>query len=580
MSKIEWREWGEDAFREAREQNKPILLDIMATWCHWCHVMDSGSYDNDQAAEIIEREFIPVRVDTDRRPDVNARYNMGGWPTTAFLTADGDVLTGGTYLPPDRFIDTLRRVSHAYREGGPQIAERAESIRSEQLGTTSSSGSSISDRVVNDIIWAIRSEYDEEFAGFGRQAKFPHPDSIELLLNQYHRTQETDLREMALGTLDAMMGSEMFDSHAGGMFRYATMRNWTEPHYEKLLLDQADAVRNYIQAYQITTRREYLQVARSVISYVETTLLDPESGAFFGSQSTDEEYYKLSPSERIGKSAPPVDRTVYSDANAEMAFSCLKAYQATLDEHYLEMAKRLADFLLIQMRRPGGGMFHYYDGTRRAYGMLTDVVSMVRLLCELHQCTGDRKYLEDAKNLAAAMKREFADSLGGFLDVTAERAKEERLPYRDKPLELNGAAGAVMVRLAALTGDDQYRQLGQAALRSLAGRYKRYGHLAAGYGIGVSLAIEDPVEVALVGKADDQRMATLRRSALHSYEPYKIILTFDPMVDRQRLMDRGYPIPERPKAFVCIAESCQPPTAEPDAVEEAVARAGGHGEES
>ncbi|MDO8586769.1 MAG: DUF255 domain-containing protein [Armatimonadota bacterium] len=581
MGKINWREWGGDAFAEARRKNKPVLLDIMATWCHWCHVMDETSYSSDEVAEIINSDYIPVRVDTDRRPDVNARYNMGGWPTTAFLTPEGDVLTGGTYIPPDRLVETLRRVASAYREGGPQLSERTAAARAERATATTSGavGSSLSDRIVSDVIWAIRSDYDEEFAGFGRQAKFPHPDSIELLLDQYHRTQETDLRDMALGTLDAKMSGEIWDSYAGGFFRYATMRDWTAPHYEKLLSDQAGAVRNYVQAYQATTRKEYLQVVRMTLAYLESTLLDSETGAFFGSQSTDEEYYRLRPSERSAKPAPPVDRAIYTDSNADMAYAYLKAYQATLHEEYLERSKGVTRFLLDVMRRPGGGMCHFYDGNPRAYGMLTDLVSTVALLCEMRESTGEKHYVDTAEELAAVMRRDFADSLGGFLDVTVERAKEERLPYRDKPLELNGAAGRVLIRLGALTGKSEYRRLGETALRSVTGRYKRYGHLAAGYGIAVSQAMEDPVEITLVGRADDPRMAGLRRSALHSYEPYKVVLSFDPILDRSQIAERGLPVSERPKAFVCIAQSCQPPTGEPEAVEEAVARAGGHAEE-
>ncbi|MDO8682092.1 MAG: DUF255 domain-containing protein [Armatimonadota bacterium] len=582
MSKINWREWNDESFKEARKHNKPILLDIMATWCHWCHVMDSTSYADDEVAEIINREYIAIRVDTDRRPDVNARYNMGGWPTTAFLTPDGDVLTGGTYIPPDRFKEILRRVIKAYHEGGPLITERASAIRAEQAAavSTSGGGSSLSDKIVSDALWALRSEFDDEFGGFGRQMKFPQPDATELLLSQYHRTQETDLRDMALATLDAMMEGEIHDAVSGGFFRYATMRDWTAPHYEKLLADQAGVIRNYIQAYQATTRKEYLQTARSTLGYVESTLAEKDTHGFYGSQSADEEYYKLDRTERAKRLRPPIDRTIYTDANAQMSYAYLKAYEATLHDDYLKAAKKNADFLLRTMRRPGGGMYHYYDGQPRAYGMLADQVYMIWLLCELYQCTGEQRYLRTANELSGVVKSEFSDSLGGFLDVNIERAREERLPFRDKPLDLNGQAGRALIRLAALTGNNEYRRLGESGLRALAGRYKQYGYMAAGYAIAVSEALEDPVEIALVGSPDDPRIESLRKSALKSYEPYKVVITFDPSTDRQRLAEKGYPIPEHPKAFVCIAQACQPPTGEPEAVEEAVARAGGHTEES
>ena len=580
MSKINWKDWTEEAFREASEQRKPILLDIMATWCHWCHVMDATSYDDERVVEIINKEFIPIRVDTDRRPDINARYNMGGWPTTAFLTSEGDVLTGGTYIPPERFAETLRTVSQAYRESGSALGQRAATIREDRQKSTSvGSSSSLSDRIVNDIIWAIRSDYDKANGGIGAQPKFPQPWAVELLLNHYHRIEETDLRDMGLGTLDAMMSGDLWDEIGGGFFRYATTHDWKTPHYEKLLSDQAGMVRNYIQGYQATTRKEYLQIAKLTLAYVESVLYDNDLHAFYGSQSADEEYYALSAKERLQRDAPPVDKTVYTDWNTDMAFAYLKAYEATLHEPYLKTAKQIADFLLKTMRTPAGGMCHYYDGAPRAYGMLSDQVSTAWLLCELHQCTGIGHYLDSAVELAGVMKTDFADSLGGFLDVTVDRAKDERLPFRDKPLDINGFAARTLIRLAALTGDNSHRLTGEAALRALAARYKRHGYMAALYGLAVADALQEPVEIALVGHASDERMDELRKSALKSYEPYKVVVTFDPEVDQQRLQDKGYPVPDKPKAFVCIAQTCQPPTAEPEAVEEAVAKAGGHTEE-
>jgi hypothetical protein len=439
-------------------------------------------------------------------------------------------------------------------------------------------GSPILDRIVGDVVWAVRSEFDREYAGFGREAKSLHPDSIELLLNEYHRTQETDLRDMALATLDVMMDSELRDRIEGGFFRYAAKRDWTFPHYQKRLPDQAGAVRSFTQAYQVTTRKEYLQVIRSTLAYVEQTMLNAETGAFYGSQAADEEYYRLPARERPVRGRPPVDRTVYTDWNAEMSYACLKAYQAALDDHYLSIAEKNVAFLLRAVRRPGGGMYHFYDGQAQAYGLLRDQAEMTWLLCEMYQCDGKKETIDAARELASAMKSEFADSLGGFLDVTIERARQERLPYRDKPLDTNGMAAKALIRLADLTGENEWRQLGEAALRSLSGQCKNYGRLATGYALGVSLAMEEPVEVALIGRADDERLDVLRRSALRSYEPYKVVITLDPVLDRRKIAAKGYPVPKAPKALVCIAQTCQPPTGEPEAIEEAVARAGGHAE--
>jgi len=443
---------------------------------------------------------------------------------------------------------------------------------------TMNPGSPILDRIVGDVVWAVRSEFDREHAGFGREAKSPHPDSIELLLNEYHHTQEADLRDMALATLDAMMDGELRDRIEGGFFRYAVKRDWTAPHYQKRLPDQAGAVRNFTQAYQATTRRDYLQVMRSTLTYVEQTMFNAETGGFYASQAADEKYYHVPARERPAYGRPAVDKTAYTDWNAEMSFACLKAFEATLDDHYLAVAEKNVEFLLRAARRPGGGMYHFYDGQARAYGLLRDQAQMMWLLCELYQCDGKKETIDAAKDLASVMKSEFADSLGGFLAVTVERARQERMPYRDKPLDTNGLAAKALIRLADITGESEWRRLGEAALRSLAGQCKNYGRPATGYALAVSLAMEEPVEVALIGRADDERLDVLRRSALRSYEPYKVVVTLDPLLDRVKIAAKGYPVPKAPKALVCIAETCEPPTGEPEAVEEAVARAGGHGE--
>ena len=231
---VEWREWGEDAFRDALEQDKPILLDIGAVWCHWCHVMDTGiagdpvhtgTYSRPDIAELINSRYIPIKVDNDRRPDINARYNMGGWPTTAFLTPAGDTLYGETYVPPDRMLGLLQHIADYYADSKDEIASRLAEHAAETKAasfddavTSGDSNKALTDEIAATIASALKSMFDSEFGGFGNQPKFPHTDVLEFAVRRAVQTGDADIRLIVEKTLTAMAGGGMYDRFAGGFF--------------------------------------------------------------------------------------------------------------------------------------------------------------------------------------------------------------------------------------------------------------------------------------------------------------------------------------------------------------------------
>ncbi|MDQ2688483.1 MAG: DUF255 domain-containing protein, partial [Armatimonadota bacterium] len=229
---VHWREWGAEAFAEARAQDKPILLDIGAVWCHWCHVMDTGipgdpqhtgTYSHSEVQKRIAENFIPIKVDNDRRPDVNARYNMGGWPTTTFLTPDGETLYGETYVPPNRMVALLDYMSNIWKTQRESVAEQTAQMRAQRAASEENAPADDLDAdTVPTVIKAIKGHFDSVHGGFGSQPKFPHPDALLLAVEQSAQTQDTELREVAVKTLRGMADGGMYDQYAGGFFRYST----------------------------------------------------------------------------------------------------------------------------------------------------------------------------------------------------------------------------------------------------------------------------------------------------------------------------------------------------------------------
>src|SRR2546422_2637208 len=260
--------WSPEAFDAAREPGRPILLSISAVWCHWCHVMDETTYSHPSVIDIINREFVPVRVDNDVRPDINQRYNMGGWPTTAFLTASGDILTGGTYLPPDQMASSLIRVADYYRANQTDIASRVLEARKRAASGVARSVGELEPGLVDTILDAVKSAYDPEYGGFGNAPKFPQVDAILLLLEQSVLRSDDQLRRMAVHTLEQMTGGGTYDHVEEGFFRYSTTQDWSVPHFEKMLEDHAGLV----QALALAGMTDALD---KTTAYLDTVLRDP-----------------------------------------------------------------------------------------------------------------------------------------------------------------------------------------------------------------------------------------------------------------------------------------------------------------
>jgi uncharacterized protein len=300
---IRWHEWGEEAFAAAQRENKPMLLDIGAVWCHWCHVMDRESYDDAEVAQIVNENFIAVKVDRDERPDIDSRYQaavsaisgQGGWPLTAFLTPDGKPFYGGTYFPPNdqwgrpSFKRVLASIANAYREKHADVTEQSNLVEQAIARAESFTGRNgrFSPRVVEAIVKSALGMFDAKNGGFGGAPKFPHPSVLDLMLDYYGRTGDESVRNACVTTLERMANGGVYDQLAGGFHRYSVDERWVVPHFEKMCYDNSELLKNYVHAYQTTGSEFFAGVARDILRWMDEWLSDRERGGFYASQDAD-----------------------------------------------------------------------------------------------------------------------------------------------------------------------------------------------------------------------------------------------------------------------------------------------------
>jgi uncharacterized protein len=301
---VDWHEWGEEAFAKARAAGKPVLLDIGAVWCHWCHVIDRESYENPEIAAMINELYIPVKVDRDERPDVDARYQsaisaisgQGGWPLTAFLTPDGKPFFGGTYFPPDDamgrpgFKRILLAISDAFEKRRTEVNTSAQALEEAVAKAEIFHGArgEFDARVVDAVVDRAVRRFDPTHGGFGDAPKFPHSSAIDLLLERRKWPGGEQLQTIVEKTLNGMAAGGFHDQLGGGFHRYSVDERWCVPHFEKMSYDNSELLKNYLHGYQSLRSRHYKRVAEGLIAWVGEVLSDPARGGFYASQDADQ----------------------------------------------------------------------------------------------------------------------------------------------------------------------------------------------------------------------------------------------------------------------------------------------------
>ncbi len=565
---IVWHPWSIDSFRMAHERDLPILLSISATWCHWCHVMDQATYRNPEVIRRVNAEVVPIRVDSDRRPDLNNRYNLGGWPTTAFLTPDGDLLTGSTFLPAEELLATLDEVIGFYRDRRAELEQRLERRRSRRSRISELRHrlrGDVTPEIVDNVVQALVKAYDPEHGGFGPPPKFPLPDTIELALAMGQASHDQTLLDIASHTLTAMAQGGMYDHVAGGFFRYSTTADWSIPHYEKMLDGNARLLCTYLRAGEVLDQPLFWHTARSVITWAESVLRDRETGAFAGSVEADEEYYHLAADARARQQhAPAVDPTFFTDWNAMMVSSYLQAAAVFAQPFFAERALEALEAIWSRSFVPGAGMAHYYDGSPHLPGTLADQVWMGQALLDAQAYMGMGDYRQRAEILMEiARARLYDPDVGGFYDIPFDPAALGRLRERLKLLPENAVAADLALRLERLTGKQVYYETAVSTLEAVAPLYRPYRHHAAPYALAVYRFVHAPLHLVVVGEPQDRLSAALRQAALGVYDPNRIVETVDPVHNQARLEQLGLPGTPSPALYARRGLQMSPPIADP-----------------
>jgi len=458
--------WNADAFARAARERKPVLLSITASWCRACHEMDRTTYASPSVVAIVQDAFVPVRVDTDRRPDINERYNLGGWPTTAFLTASGDLLGGGTFVTAEQMPAILQRVIDAVRTRGGEIEQAQGAEQSPSTGLAIGDAPSL-----ETLIEVTFSTFDEEHGGFGVAPKFPLTAPLHLALALHADHEDSWPRHIVERTLDAMHAGGLYDRANGGFYRYATTREWQLPHVEKLLDTNAALLRVYAEAARSFGDDEYRRVTSDLAAYIRHALAGGSRG-YRGSES---------------------DPVVYSDSSAAASAALLVASRTLEDDDLAREAIEQLERVLLASYRPGRGIAHYDDGSLRVPGLLADYVAMIHAILDAHEAAESEPYTMMAEELAHFVVNSFWDEASGACDDRAHETGEIGL-LRDRrtPFVANCDAIRAFARVARLSTDGEFRRRAEAAARAMARLAAGHGPLAAHYVLAIrELAVPD-----------------------------------------------------------------------------------------
>ena len=482
---IAWEPWTAAAFDRAARERKPVLLSITATWCHGCDVMDSTTYRDPAIVRSVTAGVVPVRVDADRRPDVNTRYNLEGWPTTALLTPGGEILAGSTYLPPAAMASMLEEGTVALRDRYEDLMRRADAAAAARRAATPRARYEPDGDAPAWLAARMREAHDPSFGGFGAGGQFPNAALLQFGLAYCARTRDAGMAAVVTRSLDAISWGGLFDEVDGGVFRYAAGRDFTRPHTEKLLEDQVALAGVLLEASAAFGRRDYHDRAIDVIRYVRRTL-SAEHGGFYASQKPDPDYYALSGSIRETMDAPSVDRTLFTDRNAQAIVAWLDAAALLGDSDLARFAAATAERVLGPTRDRPLGYRHWTDPDAIP-DLLGDQVHAAAAWLRLFEATGTAAHLECAVDAMRIGLERFRDPDGGGLLDRAPGGADEvgRLCDRVMPLSLNGLAARVMSRLAGATGDGEWILHARQALGAVTGMYRAQELGAAPYALAV-----------------------------------------------------------------------------------------------
>ncbi len=553
---INWHSWSKASFEKARKSDKLILLSLSAVWCHWCHVMDETTYSDQKVIEFINKYYIAIRVDADRRPDIDNLYNQGGWPSTVILTPEGEILDGGTYIPPDRMLEMLKHTLAFYKNNKWHIKKRIKKLKKLKKQNMQSKKSIEEDYVVVETIFkSLEENFDERYGGFDIGQKFPRPEVLEFLMLYYLNKPNQKVKRMILQSLDAMAMTRLHDHVEGGFFRYSVKRDWSKPHFEKMLDVNAGLLKDYVTAGSIFNRDDYIKVAKDVYNYLYTHLYDQKTGLFYGSQDADEVYYNSR--SREGLPSPSIDKTIYADRNG-LALSALIRYSALTGRSDVKaVAIKAGRSLIERFYKKGVGIYHYMtDGSEAMIsGLLQDNVLVAIGLLDLYELTGQGEFLIISEDIAKLLKKNFAtDSLlKASLRPSVVNPVTEGLMKKYSLLKNNYYALILFNRL--INYDSSFKDIANTLRRRLSNSYKKLYFTSALFAIALEYSMQTPFEIDIVTTLNNREGFM---TAINSvFMPFKFIRVYSLDRDRAKIKQMGYP--EKEFLYICRGKRCFKP---------------------
>lgn len=569
---VAWRKWTPDAFRAARASGRPILLVVTASWCHWCHVMDDTTFSDPDIVRIIAKDFIPVRVDADRWPDVRDHFAPEGLPATSFLAPDGLLSIKSNFVPPAPFKALLAEVHAYYVAHRSEVARNSRELLKETVGLPAAKPpAKITAAPIDRLSAALRARADIRNGGFSGRGKYPDTDALRFLLHAQFANDDAQTRAFIELTLASMKSLE--DPIWGGFFRYANGDDWSAPDTEKLLSVNASVARTYLDASAALQDRKLLSTALRTLKYIDQFLADPRGG-YYGSQNSDlgtaggivsgQEFYRLGPAQRRAAGMPSIDRHLFVDANAHMVSALFRAYALTGNEDFRREASATLGRLIREGLNPKTGMPHVLRaGPDASTGLLQDQVETVSALLDAYEITGATDYLKSALALQSTIDALWWDKTdGGYLHVAHGTMPAGFFPYPDRPIDANALACENLLRLWYITADARFLK----HARRVAFLLSPAAETVSSAGTALFRFLRPPLEITILGAKSDPRSRALHKAALPLYAPWKVILPLDPTEDRARIAKMPYRVQPQPTLYACAASACALPLSDPEQV--------------
>ena len=656
---VDWFPWGPEALEKARSEDKPILLSIGYSACHWCHVMERESFENQAIARLMNRSFVNIKVDREERPDIDGIYmqavqaitGQGGWPMTVFLTPNGEPFYGGTYFPPeDRgpmpgFPRILLTMQQIYRTRRSEVTKASTEIvkRLKQSSQMKSDSTLLSPDILNEAFLHMSAGFDAQNGGFGGAPKFPQPMNFDFLLRYHDATGNEEALHIVNLSLEKMALGGMYDQLGGGFHRYSTDSYWLVPHFEKMLYDNALLSRLYLHAYLATGHELYLRIVNETLDYVLREMTDP-NGGFYSSQDADSEgeegkFFIWSPEEiraalgdrdadifcayydvsdqgnfegktilnvpigadevidrldiepedleealqrgkavllpiRNARIAPDRDDKILTAWNGLMLRSFAEAAASLQREDYYDAAVNNARFITENLQANGRLLRTWKDGQARLNGYLEDYSFLADGLLAVYELTLDDHWLNEVQRLTDAMLELFWDPNEEiFYDTGTDH---ETLLVRPRDIFDNATpcgssvAADVLLRMALLTDNENYRNVAATALRGLGPMLSQYANGMGRWLAALGFHVGQPREIAIVGDINSDAAQDLLDEIHIRYIPNRVLAASehgDPAGSHPLPLLRNKTLIEgQPTAYVCRNYTCNLPVTTPTAL--------------